>query len=200
MPELDGFEATAMIRDPASRVKNQSVPIIAMTANAMHEDRGKCLAAGMSDYLSKPVDRGKLAQMLGKWLSCEAEEEPSNPECEEEQAAEVPLFFQAGLLARLDNDQDFLKMILDMSLKDLPDKLEKLREQCMGDDEKELTLTAHTMSGVAANISAAALHKISQELEAAIKEGGAESAGKMLPEVERILLLTIEEIEKVCKR
>lgn len=60
MPEMDGFEATARIRSAASAVLNHDVPIIAMTANAMKEDREKCLEVGMNDYLSKPVRREGL--------------------------------------------------------------------------------------------------------------------------------------------
>ncbi|HIJ88360.1 MAG TPA: response regulator [Desulfuromonadales bacterium] len=67
MPEMDGFAATAVIRDPASQVRNHSVPIIAMTANAMQGDREHCLEAGMDDYLSKPVKKDELAAMLEKW-------------------------------------------------------------------------------------------------------------------------------------
>jgi PAS domain S-box-containing protein len=68
MPEMDGFEATAVIRDPASHVRNHRVPIIAMTANAMQSDRENCLAAGMDDYLSKPVKKGDLAEVIEKWV------------------------------------------------------------------------------------------------------------------------------------
>jgi len=69
MPEMDGFEATAAIRGLNSKVHNHNVPIIAMTANAMKEDRDKCLAAGMDDYVSKPVKKWVLADILEQWLS-----------------------------------------------------------------------------------------------------------------------------------
>jgi len=68
MPEMDGFEATRVIRDRNSAVLDHDVPVIAMTANAFPEDRTRALAAGMNDFLAKPVDRAMLAAMLGKWL------------------------------------------------------------------------------------------------------------------------------------
>jgi signal transduction histidine kinase/CheY-like chemotaxis protein len=68
MPEMNGFEATSMIRDYSSKVLNHNIPVIAMTANAMIGDRENCIEAGMSDYLSKPVKKEELAEMLEKWL------------------------------------------------------------------------------------------------------------------------------------
>ena len=68
MPEMDGFEATAAIRDAGSAVLNHQVPIIAMTANAMSEDRDHCLQAGMDDYVSKPVKKEVLSEVLHRWL------------------------------------------------------------------------------------------------------------------------------------
>lgn len=76
MPDMDGFEATRIIRDPASAVLDHAVPVIAMTANAFPEDRTRALSCGMNDFLSKPVDRTVLANMLEKWLRQEPEKEP----------------------------------------------------------------------------------------------------------------------------
>ncbi|NJD39703.1 MAG: response regulator [Geobacter sp.] len=68
MPVLNGYEATAFIRDPASKVCNHAVPIIALTANAMKEDHDVCLAAGMDDYHAKPIEYPQLLAQLEKWL------------------------------------------------------------------------------------------------------------------------------------
>jgi CheY-like chemotaxis protein len=68
MPEMDGFEAARIIRDPTSDVKDHAVPIIAMTANAFPEDGARSLACGMSDFLTKPVEQARLAEMIAKWL------------------------------------------------------------------------------------------------------------------------------------
>jgi len=68
MPEMNGFEATRMIRDPESAVLNHDIPIIAMTAHAMKGDREKCLEEGMNDYISKPVTPTALDEIIQKYL------------------------------------------------------------------------------------------------------------------------------------
>lgn len=68
MPVLDGLEATRQLRAREQAPAGERLPVVALTANAMAEDRGRCLAAGMDDYLDKPVRREMLALMLDRWL------------------------------------------------------------------------------------------------------------------------------------
>jgi CheY-like chemotaxis protein len=68
MPEMDGYEATSTIRDLNSAVRNHNIPIIAMTANDMKGDREKCLEAGMDDYISKPINMQKFADVIKRNL------------------------------------------------------------------------------------------------------------------------------------
>jgi PAS domain S-box-containing protein len=68
MPTMDGYTATQMIRQPGSQVQNPAIPIVAMTANALEGDRERCLAAGMNDYVSKPIQVQELKTVLARWL------------------------------------------------------------------------------------------------------------------------------------
>lgn len=68
MPEMDGYEATREIRNPDNANIRHDIPVIAMTANAMQGDKDKCLAAGMDDYLTKPINKKALEEALNKWL------------------------------------------------------------------------------------------------------------------------------------
>jgi CheY-like chemotaxis protein len=72
MPEVDGFEATALIRKMEGG--SGHTPIVAMTANAMQGDRERCLAAGMDDYVAKPVRQKDLQAVLDRWLGAHAHE------------------------------------------------------------------------------------------------------------------------------
>ncbi|WP_305042866.1 transporter substrate-binding domain-containing protein [Geoalkalibacter sp.] len=68
MPEMDGYEATREIRRPESGVRNPRIPVVALTAHALEQDRRRCLDAGMNDYLTKPIDARGLEKILEKWL------------------------------------------------------------------------------------------------------------------------------------
>ena len=89
MPRMDGIEATVIIRDRQSAVLNHAVPIIALTSNSKPGDREKCLEAGMSDYLSKPVKKAKLAKVIEKWLNNPDENEVAVVEGSEMLSPEV---------------------------------------------------------------------------------------------------------------
>ncbi len=68
MPEMNGYQVTAIIRDPSSSVRRHDIPVIAITGNAMKQDRDRCIAAGMNDHLPKPLLLPDLLVMLEKWL------------------------------------------------------------------------------------------------------------------------------------
>ena len=69
MPVLNGFQTTAVIRDPTSAVRNHAIPVVALTAKAFKEDQASCLAVGMDDYLAKPIEVTKVLAVLEKWVS-----------------------------------------------------------------------------------------------------------------------------------
>ena len=68
MPEVDGFDATRLIRSKISSVLNHQIPIIALTAHALLENRERCLKAGMNDFISKPITPEELARVVKQWL------------------------------------------------------------------------------------------------------------------------------------
>ncbi|HBL31869.1 MAG TPA: hybrid sensor histidine kinase/response regulator, partial [Acidobacteria bacterium] len=68
MPEMDGYQATAVIRDRTSAVRNHDIPVIALTAGALREDQIRSRAAGMDDHLTKPLEMDALEAVLARWL------------------------------------------------------------------------------------------------------------------------------------
>jgi signal transduction histidine kinase/DNA-binding response OmpR family regulator/HPt (histidine-containing phosphotransfer) domain-containing protein len=79
MPVMDGFAATATIRERERQTQAARIPIIALTANAMEGDRDRCLAAGMDDYLSKPFSQQALAEMLARWCPPQHSQQATHP-------------------------------------------------------------------------------------------------------------------------
>lgn len=193
MPEMDGLAATAEIRNMASLVLNHSVPVIAVTANAMNHDRDACFAAGMNDFLAKPVRKEILAEVLKKWLFlAENKDTLMNEPCDQ---PNVPLLFdEAGLLDQFDGDRDFPDSILDDALQELPVEMKTLNELAMGDDALAISHQAHTMKGLAANIYTPALREICYRIETAAHDNNLESVRKLLPELEQIVSATAEAI------
>jgi signal transduction histidine kinase/DNA-binding response OmpR family regulator len=78
MPEMDGYEATRAIRNTSNANINHSIPVIAMTANALQGDKEKCLQAGMDDYISKPISAKALGDALAKWLPHKVKQDSSD--------------------------------------------------------------------------------------------------------------------------
>lgn len=184
MPVMDGYEATTAIRNRHSAVRNHDVAIIAMTANAMKGDREKCLAAGMDDYISKPISPQELSAMLKKWLSQRGKKkEGKAAEKVKNTISGAKVFDKPALLDRLMNDEDLLLDILKEFLSNTPGLIAKLKESMEAGDKDEARRFAHTLKGSASNVSANILMEVAREAEMAAREG---SLGNMVVILERI--------------
>lgn len=169
MPVLDGYQATAIIRQPQSAVKNHQVPIIAMTANALKGDREKCLEAGMTDYLSKPLNQQLLSEMLATWLPEHSDAQVSrqitvSPELESQDSGNTILDLET-LTARLLGDDDLVRDILAAFREDMPSQMAKLKLHITDKDSAAVAAQAHQITGSAANVSALVLSEKARALE-----------------------------------
>jgi len=192
MPEMDGFEATEGIRSGRSKVLNPAVPIIAMTANAMQGDRERCIAAGMNDYIAKPVQPHELLEKLSQWLYRSSDSgritvavplpQPAAL-VNEEPALEV--FCEKELFTRLMNDENLLRRIIKAFYSDTPSHLVELSAAITAGDLVLARRLAHNIKGSAANISAPALRQAAYDLEMAIKEEKRDSLAGLMSIVEK---------------
>ena len=192
MPEMDGYEATRRIRDPQSAVLNHQVPIVALTAHAMAGDGEKCLAAGMSDYITKPVDPQRMAEVVEKWLGRKqypaAGEAPAAlrvavPQAPKAEGSAV-IFNQEIFLRRMMGDEEFARSVAVGFLQDLPKLLAGLKERVAQQDLELTWKQAHKMKGSAANVGGEALKEAAFEVEKAGKAGNLAAVAEWMPELE----------------
>ncbi|MBI2354774.1 MAG: response regulator [Deltaproteobacteria bacterium] len=161
MPEMDGFEATAMIRRKESDT-GQHLPIIAMTANAMQGDRELCIAAGMDDYLPKPIQSQAVMEVLERFLhkrSTDGKTEGVPP------VSALQVLDREGFMERIGQDQEIFLELADHMLREAPTLHETLDRILANGNTDEIRQFAHRIKGIAANMSAEALHAAAAELE-----------------------------------
>lgn len=143
MPEIGGLEATVTIRDPYSTVRNHDVPIIALTANAIVGDREKCLAAGMNEYLAKPLRIASLAAVLDKWLGSATESSP--------------VFDEAGFLKRHLDDEALAKEVVQLFTAKAPQYVVAIKASLAEGDALGVQLQALTLKGATVTLGAVKL-------------------------------------------
>lgn len=167
MPEMDGLEATCAIRELAGG--KGRIPVIAMTAHAIVGDREKFLAAGMNDYLSKPVSKQRLYELLGKWLPAQQQHKTeitdmTTPEKEPSQILDTEVFAQ---LAH-DTSEEIVPRMLEAFCTEARGRLDILKrlEQSEHMDFEQLQHEAHTLKSSAATFGAVELHHIARDVEA----------------------------------
>ncbi len=174
MPEMGGFEATQEIR-AAEAAGAAPVPIVALTAHAMQGDRERCLAAGMDDYLAKPIDVNQLlatVERLGA-ATPRAAAPPPVP------AAAPVVFDERAALAHTGDDRELLREIVAMFRTDYPAALRRMRRAITRRDGEALRLAAHGLKGSIATVGSPAGQQAALALEQMGRQGdfaGAEDA------------------------
>jgi HPt (histidine-containing phosphotransfer) domain-containing protein len=204
MPNMDGFEATRLIRDPLTGVKNPHVVIIAMTANAMQGDREECLTVGMNDYVSKPISMQNLVNTLDRWLP-EENVPIFAPESGEGDVhvplvptdAELSVFNRKDMKARLLDDDAIVAAVVEEFLNDMPRQLRAVRDFLESGDRKGLSRQLHTIKGTSAHLSAEALREAAASMEQALNEGRIDLLAAMARRLETTFERTREIMEKL---
>ncbi len=151
MPMMDGFEATAEIRKLETE-SDRRIPIIAMTAHAMKGDRERCLAAGMDDYIPKPISAAALQNMIFEHVPKALSMAPVEQKQPPQPAPEV--INRKELLTAFDNDAEFFKEAVGMFLSDFPKMLQNIETAVQTGNAKDLHMAAHALKGMVGNFQA----------------------------------------------
>ncbi len=183
MPVMDGFEATIAIRSGKTAVLNPGIPIVAMTAHAMKGDRERCIAAGMDDYIPKPISPKSLAGILDRWLGPERKQ--PGAEIKPDAQTKPVVFDRRAFIERLMGDQDLVREITAAFLKDMPRQLLELKKHIGAGDVKAAAGQAHSIKGAAVNVGGLAFSAAAFRIEQASRDGGIEEISALLPELER---------------
>jgi PAS domain S-box-containing protein len=174
MPKMDGLEAAARIRDWDEEAV-RDIPIIAMTAYAMKEDRKKCLQAGMDYYLAKPINREELYYALDKVME-NSVNELTQQACPPEDTHQM--------LNRLDGNTELLEELMEMFFQDYPQDIVNLKESMEKKDFTSLASVVHGLKGELGNMGMKTAYKIACELEKMIKDNTLEEASALIQELE----------------
>jgi CheY-like chemotaxis protein len=186
MPELDGFEATHAIRQH-ERKSGRHTPIIAMTAHAMRGDRERCVAAGMDDYLSKPVRirelSDKLAQVLGGATASNGGATPSP-------AGDCPINWADALEAAGD-DRELLQTVIEAFFEESATLMQQIRASIRLLDAASLRKSAHTLKGALLAVGARRASTLACDLERLGTSGNLTNGDNGLEALERQMALLL---------
>jgi two-component system sensor histidine kinase/response regulator len=189
MPIMDGFEATAAIRQ-REQGTGQHIPIIALTAHALKGYREQCLAGGMDDYVSKPIRGQELFAVLERFVPDQvpplaAAVLPESGSASVTAPAEPPPFDAATALGRVDNDREILRDLIDAYQQDAPRLVADLDQAIRAGDAGQVKYHAHTLKGLVAIFAAERARQLSLQLEVMGKDGSLADAPQVFAELER---------------
>ena len=176
MPVMDGRQATRCIRE---NPKHDDLPIIAMTAEAMSGDREKCIAAGMNDYISKPIDTVQLFATLLKYAKPRSLKPAITPPIQDDPIKPAPLklpealpgiYVSDGVHRLAGNSRLFVSLLSNFS-KQYGDLPQNISHMLKSEDVPQALQQVHMLKGIAGNFSAKSLYAACIELEGVLKEG-----------------------------
>jgi len=180
MPVMDGFEATVRIRTEEGAARH--TPIIAMTANAMTADRERCLAAGMDDYLAKPITLTDLQRVLTRCLPLESRTASPLVISPQHALAVDPDVMKE--LRELDSSGHLLLTLIDHFLEETPPRLEALVRAIAAGRSVEVKEGAHFLNGSARNLGAWRMQALCEDLETLVTVGHLTGADCLMVELE----------------
>jgi PAS domain S-box-containing protein len=191
MPEMDGFEATREIRKLETQ-KGGHIPIIAMTAYATEGDRERCLAAGMDDYVSKPISAGKLFKTIEDLMPLEESVQATD----EKKGCALN---KDVLIKSFKDDHSLFKELVEIFVNDYPQMLTSLRKSLKTTDAKTFSRTAHSLKGMLRNFEAEVAADTAFDLEKKGKQGeldGIDSLAGQLDELAQNLKALVKEVSE----
>lgn len=212
MPEMDGYQTTKEIRKGNVGARYVEVPIIAMTANAMKGDKEKCLAVGMSDYTSKPVNAKTIYEKLVQWLPGNLvlkdgshQDLETNVNHEESDSSDDLIWDKEGFYSRIRNNEVIAQKLIDLFKEDMPKLVSQLDLAIDAKELDDIKSLAHKLKGSARNIGANRLGGLAEQIESNltnIKDQGenkldldlASELNKVLQEFEFLGLSTNTEV------
>ena len=172
MPEMDGYEATMIIRQLDSEMSK--IVIVAMTANAMKEDRDRCIACGMDDYLSKPIRKEDLARKLAEWekrLFSENAIAFSENITTDIRSADVNIDESLSLIdwtyidSIADGSEEFKLELLQTYFESTSENLELLKIAIAKNNYHEIATISHSIKGASSNLGVLSITAIASDLE-----------------------------------
>jgi PAS domain S-box-containing protein len=193
MPEMDGLEATALLRGK-EKISGNHQTVIAMTAMVMKGDHERCMAAGMDGYVSKPIRVQELDEALDRYSSHDRKDSPDV----QFNQPQTPAVSTDELLERINGDLGFLSELLDVFRKDYPQQIQAVRQAITDDDASALQRVGHTLKGSLGNLAAPMASRIATDLESMGKSGNLARAGIRAAELEEELVRVVEILEGMC--